>query len=123
MFKQSWQLYEIASGSNEKPNEVRVATFLHIAGPDAIEKYKGFRFDSEEDKLKIQVVIEKFDADCKKTVNLLVERKKFYSRKQDMNETTDRYVTQLRMLCSTCSFSNPDEALRDQFVLNIREDK
>jgi len=123
LFKQSWHLYEIASGSVEKTDEVRVATFLHIAGPDALEKYNGFRFDSEEDKLNIKVVIDKFDADCKTTVNVLIERKKFFARKQANNETTDQYITELRMLCSSCDFPNPDETLRDQFVLNLKEDK
>lgn len=120
-FKQSWQLYEIASGSADKPDQVRVATFLHVAGPDAIEKYNGFSFQTAEDKMKIDKVIEKFDNDCKTTTNVLSERFKFYSRKQKPEETLDEYVTQLRILCSSCGFQNPDEALRDQFSLNIKD--
>ena len=40
--KQTWILYEIASGTKSKREEVRVATFLHVAREDALEKYNGF---------------------------------------------------------------------------------
>lgn len=65
-------------------------------------------------------MIEKFENDCKSTLNILAERNKFYCRKQKINETTDQYVTELRILCNTCNFSNVDEVLRDQFALNIK---
>ena len=39
IFKQAWQIYEIAAGVRNKTKEVRLATFLHIAGPDVVEKY------------------------------------------------------------------------------------
>ena len=42
MFKQSWQLYEIASGIREKPEEVRVATLLSVIGSDALQIYNAF---------------------------------------------------------------------------------
>lgn len=120
-FKQEWQLYEIASGTNEKPEAVRLATFLHVAGPDALEKYNGFHFENETDKSSLGRVIEKFDADCKRTLNVLTERNKFFSRKQCSGETYDNFVTDLRILSVSCDFPDIDQALRDQFVLNIRD--
>ena len=122
-FKQSWQIYEIASGTAKREPVVRLATFLHVAGPDALEKYNGFEFESEEERADLDKVIQKFDMDCKSSINILSERNKFYSRKQKREETTDQYVTELRILASTCEFLNTDEALRDQFALNIRDVK
>ena len=58
---------------------------MHIAGHDALEKYNGFAFDTEIDKLKIDKVIQMFEKDCMTTINVLVERSKFYSRKQQGN--------------------------------------
>ena len=121
LFKQSWANYEIASGTNEKADSVRVATFLHVAGQDALEKYNGFVWESPEDKLKIETVIKKFDEDCKKSTNILAERFKFLTCKQKRAETCDQFVTKLRTLCATCGYNNPEEALRDQFVLQIRD--
>ena len=119
-FKQAWQVYEIASGTAEKDPLFRLATFLHVAGPDALEKYNGFLFESEEDKANIEKVLEKFDCDCKSSINVLAERHNFYSRRQSETETIDQYVTDLRILASSCEFQNNDETLRDQFALNIR---
>ena len=122
-FKEKWEIYEIASGTAEKEPLKRLATFLHVAGNDALEKYRGFAFENENDKRDIEKVLEKFDNDCKSTVNILTERSLFYSRKQRADETVEQYVTELRKLFCECEFSNSDEALRDQFSLNIRNQK
>lgn len=122
-FKQAWEVYEIASGVISKEPLVRLATFLHVAGPDAHEKYTGFLFANEEEKQDLAAVIAKFDQDCKTNVNILSERSKFFARKQKENETYDQYVTELRKLSSLCEFSNPQEALRDQFAINIKNRK
>ena len=118
-FKQSWHIYETATGNNEKPDNIRVATFLHVAGTDAIEKYNAFSWDEEGDQNRISKVIEKFDKDCQSTTNILIERKKFFKLKQKKGETCEQFVSNLRILCSTCEFETPEEHLRDQFVLNI----
>ena len=56
-------MYEIVSGTAGKDTLVRLATFLHVAGPDALDKYNGFLFESEEDKANIEKVLEKFDCE------------------------------------------------------------
>ena len=86
-FKQSWQIYELASGANDKTELVRLATFLHVGGPEVREKYNSFLFENEEDRRNLEKVIEKFDKDCTNTANILAERQKFYSRKQRKDET------------------------------------
>ena len=71
---------------------------MHVVGEDAIEKYNGFTFDSEEDQRNLGVVIEKFDRDCQSNINVLAARYEFYNRRQQKDETYDQYVTQLRGL-------------------------
>ena len=122
-FKQLWEVYEVASGTNEKPQLVRLATFLHTAGQDALDKYNGFAFENADDKQNLEKVIEKFDQDCTTTINILAERHAFFNRRQRADETYDQYVTALRTLSATCDFANTDETLRDQFTLNIRRVK
>ena len=34
-WKQRFEVYMVASGKNAKSDEVKAATFLHLAGPDA----------------------------------------------------------------------------------------
>lgn len=122
-FKQAWSLYEIAAGIKEKPEDVRVATFLHVAGKDAQERYDGFLWKDDENKNNLNDIITKFDEDCLKTTNVLCERCTFLSRKQLPNESCDQFVTALRKLISSCNYDKPEEVLRDQFVLNIHSKK
>ena len=60
-FKQSWLNYSIASEVNEKEENVKVAMFLHVAREEAMEKYKGFLWENEDDKNNLNKIIEKFD--------------------------------------------------------------
>lgn len=122
-FRQAYCNYEIASGVSEKEQRIRIATFLHVAGPEAAEKYNGFSWTDPADKMNIDKVIEKFDDDCSAKTNVISERYKFLKRKQQPNESCDQFVTQLRTLVSSCEYINPEEALRDQFVLQIRDPK
>ena len=72
-FKQTWTLYKIASGTKSKPEEVQVATFLHVAGKDALEKYNGFNWELPQDKLVMAKVLSKFDDDCNMKTNVISE--------------------------------------------------
>ena len=121
--KQFWEVYEVASGTNEKPQLVRLATFLHTAGQDALDQYNGFAFENADDKQNLEKVIEKCYQDCQTTIKILAERHAFFNRRQRADETYDQYVTALRTLSATCDFANTDETLRDQFTLNIRRVK
>jgi len=41
--------------------KVQAITILHVAGPDALEVYNTFTWDSNDDKNKVDKIIEKFD--------------------------------------------------------------
>ena len=79
--KQTWTLFEIASGTKSKPEEMRVATFLHVAGEDALEKYNGFDWELRQDKLVMAKVLSKFD-DCSIKTDMISERYEFLTRRQ-----------------------------------------
>ena len=110
-FKQSWMIYETASGTVTKDPAVRLATFLHVAGEDAVEKYNGFIFNSEEERSSLEAVIAKFDKDFQSTVNVLAARYQF-----NKCQYYDQFVTRLRSLNIKCKFPILDESLRDQFM-------
>lgn len=122
-FKQNWNLYELASGIKEKSGEIRVATFLHIAGNDILNKYNGFTWNNEDEKKDLDIVLRKLDADCLEKTNLLTERYKFCQRKQGKDESCDNFITELRLLVTACDYHRPEEALRDQFIFNIYDRK
>ena len=123
-WKQRFELYMIASGKNEKSDEVKTATLLHLAGPDALEVYNTFSFESPGDEKKLQKVLEKFDAHCIPRKNVTWERHVFNTRIQQPGETIDQYVTDLRNKAKTCEFGDLTESLiKDRVVCGVVSDK
>lgn len=126
-FKKAWTNYEIATGMNEKSSKVRLATFLHVIGDTGVEKFESFNIQLEDEEENenfdvIEAVMKRFDDDCMPKTNILNERYKFLKRKQNVNENIDQYVTQLKILIASCEYANNDEAIRDQVILNMKDE-
>ncbi|XP_072770488.1 uncharacterized protein [Nerophis lumbriciformis] len=123
-FKQQFQLYMAAMALQDKPDARKVALLLTIAGPHAIEVYNTFVFDNPDEKNKLDVVIEKFDAHCSPKKNETYERYVFRSRVQAHGESFDSFVTDLRLKAQTCNFATlKDSMIRDQIVCGIEDKK
>ncbi len=100
-WKQRFEPYMVASGKNEKTDEVKTATLLHLAGPDALEVFNTFSFADPGDDKKLDKVLEEFEAHCIPRTNVTWERHIFNTRNQQSDETIDHYVTDLRNKAKT----------------------
>jgi hypothetical protein len=69
-------------GNLTRSDEVKSATFLHIAGQDALEVFKTFTWDTDGDDKKLAKVIEKFETYCMPRKNVTWERHIFNTRDQ-----------------------------------------
>ena len=63
-FKQKWSNYDLAIGTARKEDPIRVATFLTVIGDEALDVYNAFTWDSDEDKVKMDKVLEHFEQYC-----------------------------------------------------------
>jgi len=123
-WKQRFEIYMIASGKNEKSDEVKAATFLHLAGPEALEVFNTLTFDAAGDEKKISKLLEKLEAYCIPRKNLTWERHVFNTRNQQPGESIDQYVTDLRNKAKTCEFGDlTDSLIKDRLVCGITSDK
>ena len=112
------------SDKNEKSDEVKTATLIHLAGPDALEVFNTFSFETPGDEKKVDKVLEKFDVHCEPRKNVTWERHVFNTRNQQPGETIDQYVTDLRNKANTCEFGELTESLiKDRIVCGIASDK
>ncbi|KAG1652083.1 Organic cation transporter 1 [Nymphon striatum] len=117
-----WENYEIASGLNEKELKLRTATFLTCVGPEALDVYDGFAFDSDADKQNIDKIIQKFEIFCVGKTNETFERYNFNMCKQNENDKFDAYVSKLRKLANTCNYGTlQDSLIRDRIVCGITD--
>lgn len=103
-------------------SDVQCATFLHVAGEEAIKVNNTFVFRDDE-KDKIAVLKKKFQDYCEPRKNLTYLRHMFFTRAQGPTETIDAFVTELKSKAKDCEFGDlHDSLIRDRIVCGIRED-
>ena len=123
-WKQRFEIYMTASGRDAKPDTVKSATFLHVAGPEALEVFNTLTFDNEDDQKKLSVLMEKFEEYCTPRRNVTWERHVFNTRRQQPGETIDQYVTDLKKKAKSCEFGDLNDSLiKDRVVCGILSDK
>ena len=121
-FKQKWTNYELATGIFRKEDQVRVATFLTVIGDEALDVYNAFTWDSADDNIKIDKVLEQFDNFCEPRKNTIYERYLFFSRGQESGESIDKYATVLRNMADNCEFQDLKNSLiRDRIVFGVTD--
>ena len=77
---QHFQIYKAVSGLAGKDGKVWAMTLLHVVGPEALEDYNMFQWDSDGDEKKVDNIMEKFEQYCNPRKNLTFERHTFFSR-------------------------------------------
>ena len=123
IWKQRFEIFMTATGTDAKIDEVKSATLLHFAGPEALEICNTFTWTEEGDKKKIDKILEKFEEYCTPRKNITWERHIFNTRAQQPGENIDQYSTDLRKKASSCEFGTLRDSLRDRFVCWIRDDR
>ena len=88
-----------------------------------MESFNTFGF-SDEDKVKINIVIKNFEDYCTPKKNVTYERHVFNTRVQGATEGIDAYVTELCKVSRNCEFGElRDSIIRDRIVCGIRSNE
>lgn len=119
---QKFDLFLLASRSDELPEKIQVAMFLSAIGDEGLHVFNTFKFEPEEDKNKIEAVRAKFKDYCSPRKNVVFERFQFWKCSQAPGESIDGFVTTLRLRAKTCEFGDQEESLiRDRVVLGCTD--
>lgn len=79
---------------------------------------------TDEDDIVVAALFKKFDDYCKPKRNLIVERHKFNTRRQNPGEAVDHYITELKTLAASCEYGNlTNDLITSQLVAGIQSDK
>ena len=123
-WRQRFEVFSLASGLSEKNDKVQAATLLHVAGIKALEVFNTFTWEREGDEDKVDKILEKFQFYCKPRKNITWDRHVFNTRNQQLGETIDQYVTDLRTKARSCEFGKlRDSLIRDRIICGIICDK
>ncbi|KAK5866505.1 hypothetical protein PBY51_020693 [Eleginops maclovinus] len=115
-WKEEFTLYMDLS-MPEAAEDVRVKLFYYLIGETGRELCETLMSDVTSPRRKLSELIGKFDEHCNPKVNETVERYRFFMRNQGRDENIDTYVTDLRVLASTCNFGDiKDSLIRDRIV-------
>uniref|UniRef100_A0A6P7GMJ4 Uncharacterized protein LOC114344216 n=1 Tax=Diabrotica virgifera virgifera TaxID=50390 RepID=A0A6P7GMJ4_DIAVI len=123
-FKNSFELYSIATGCKEKSQQIQAAVFLHCIGEDVLDHFELSLNLTEAEKQNYEVLIKKFEKEFVPQSNLSVESHKFNRREQEPGESFDSFLGDLRRLASGCDFGAlKDRLVKDRIVIGIRDKK
>ena len=98
-----------------KTEKEKYYTFLFAIGEEGREifniwswpKVKNERGeDTDEDEITVDALFKKFEDYCIPKRNLIIERRKFVMRSQQIGENIDTFVTELQNLSSNCDFGD-----------------
>ena len=121
-WKKSLQFFLVATKINEESNAVKTSTLLTCIGKKGIDIYDTFTFNTEEDKLKLDVVLQKFDTYCEPRKNTTMMRYKFLTHKQSMGQSFGDFVIELKKLSEDCEFGDLKNSLvKDVIICGIND--
>ena len=102
-WKQLFEIYRIASGTNKMAEEVQVAVLLHCIRESCVEVYNTLGLTDVEKK-SYDTVLNTFEAYFVPIKNESVSSHLFFTRNQESGELFDAYLTELRKLSVECNF-------------------
>jgi hypothetical protein len=115
-FKGQWENYEVATDLADKTMKKRAAVFLACIGTEAYELYQTMEFD-DDDELDLKKIMDAFEKHYIGDVNITYERYNFNQRKQEIGESFDVFVVDLRRLARSCDYGVVEESMiRDRIV-------
>ena len=131
-WKQNMEFY-LTAVMRGRTEEEKYSVFLFLIGEQGRDVFNtmtwGIKEDEQgnptnEDNITVQELFKKFEDYCLPKKNVVVERRKFLRKNQHDDEAFDQYMTELKILASTCEFGElHDSLLTYKVVDGIRSEK
>ena len=115
--------YYVAAELDKKSKEVQVARLLNAAGPEAQEIHDLFTFANDDEKKEYKTILQKFRDYCRPKKNVVYERHKFWSRRQNEGEPFDKWLKEVRVIAKDCEFGDEEDMIRDKIVYGVFDKK
>ena len=116
-----FERFKIASGLSDKDESQQVNTLIYCMGKDADDIFNSFNLSATQAK-KFATVTDRYKNYFNVKRNVIYERAKFNTRRQQENETVDMFVTSLYTLSEHCQYGPlKDELIRDRLVVGIKD--
>ena len=94
---------------------------------DTLRVVNTLPYAAEEDRQKLEKILELLETYCLQDETVMYERHTFYQCQQEDNEPVESFITDLRTLARTCDFTEggkdfTEQMIRDRLVCGIADD-
>lgn len=115
-WKEEFELYmDLTMPTADETTKVKL--FSYLIGEKGRELWTTLASTSPSAKTTVSFMMKQFDEYCNPQANETVERYRFFTRNQGLDENVNTYVTDLKVLASTCNFGCiKDSLIRDRVV-------
>ena len=117
VLKKAYADFAMATELTNKDDAIQAATLKTVMRKECKQILSHLEL-SNDDKKKLNKILEKLEEYFSPSRNVLYERYLFHSAQQQCNETVDQYIIHLRHLAESCKFGElHDEMVHDRLVL------
>ncbi|XP_061398654.1 uncharacterized protein LOC133334373, partial [Musca vetustissima] len=115
-----FKIFLRASNLETEPDKRKVALLLHHLGSQSLEIFNSF--DMDIDTVTYEDLVRMLGSHFTPKANIVMERHRFFTCKQQDNQTIDEYVTILRNLSLNCEFGDlKNDLVRDIFICGLSQ--
>ena len=105
-----------------REESTKVKLLLYLVGSQGQKIYSTMTFEVRERERNLKQVMDAFDKHCNPKKNETVERYKFVSRFQNPGEPLEKFITNLKLLATTCNFGDlKDSLVRHRIICGIQD--
>lgn len=121
-WSQQYEWFEIATGMDQKTQNIQVATFMSSIGVDAATIFNTFACTAQE-LASLDAIKLRFKNYFTPKTNVTYERYQFNRMTQQDGETFDEFLTKAKAQSAKCEFGTlHDSLLRDKIIIGIRSE-
>ena len=121
-WREAFDFYLVATESDAKSDKIKTSILLTCIGERGREIYETFEFTTAGDSLKLNPVLDQFEAYCNPRSNTTINRHKFFTYCQAEGQPFNNFVTELRTLSAECAFENlRDSLMKDTIICGVSD--
>ena len=115
IWRQELELYLTATESDGKGDKVKTSILFTCIGKKGREIYN--TFTDEDDKYRLDVVLEKFQEYCNPRANITFLRHQFFTCKQRDGQAFDDFITELKKRSAEWEFGSLRDSLKKDIAI------
>ena len=117
LWLKQFHFYLTATKKDNKDDKINTSMLLTCIGQKGREIYETFTFDSANDEMKLEPVLNAFYEYCYPRKNVIILRHKIVRCRQLEGQSFHDFITELKTLRAECEFENlRDSLIKDMIV-------